>query len=67
MIKNMCAFSFRRWVNGCFLSGQLKNYLLMKMTVFSFLRHQAALNGVSIKTASNTGCAKTTYENAGFG
>jgi len=34
VVNNMCAFSFRRWVNGYFLSGQLKNYLLMKMTVF---------------------------------
>ena len=34
VVKNICAFSFRRWVNGYFLSGQLKNYLLMKMTVF---------------------------------
>ena len=34
VVNNICAFSFRRWVNGYFLSGQLKNYLLMKMTVF---------------------------------
>ena len=34
VVNNLCAFSFRRWVNGYFLSGQLKNYLLMKMTVF---------------------------------
>ena len=37
VVNNMCAFCFRRWVNGYFLSGQLKNYLLMKMTVFIFI------------------------------
>ena len=34
LVNNLYAFFFRRWVNGYFLSGQLKNYLLMKMTVF---------------------------------
>ena len=34
LVYNLYAFFFRRWVNGYFLSGQLKNYLLMKMTVF---------------------------------
>ena len=65
----MCAFSFRRWVNGCFLSGQLKELLIDEndSVHFLFLRHQPALNGVSIKTASYTGCAKTISENEGFG
>ena len=34
---------------------------------FSLLRHQPALRGVSNKTTSYTGCAKTISENEGFG